>query len=409
MPLVVQSYTCTSFIIQQLPDDLVWYILQFVHLPNELYNCMCVSRQWYSVMHNNDLFWKEKLINSNWLLNSISPNALVVNVEEYKEELRKEQEQEEEDKRNKVKSKRKKTYFVAKCGISFLDQPNTITLRSFNYLIKQWFNDWISYWTSNFIYSDSENENEGVESSNVYVFEKPLRLWQCGVAHFPIVPPSLGRNRQRFVRPPRFQTQDSVFVKDSRYRYCYEDLNLYVLLNQSLLQEQMQIFKILNDEGEEDDHLLQEARQKYYTWKDGSNTNRPSYPLIPFISFNYQQDEITFDDFCTHIRVHKELYSNNETYTWKSVNFDENNQPIEFNQNEEHPIIAAGETIRLCDIFSDQINRPYYNWIKSHLHSVKFAVLGSTQLNPVPVFIVGKTRNGNLAGFCTATFRVPHQ
>jgi hypothetical protein len=391
---------------QQLPDDLVWYILQFVYLPSELHQCMTVSRQWYNIMLH-DMFWKEKIVSSNWLLNSVPPDAIVLNEDEHKVELRKEREQEEEDRRNNVKIKhKKKNYYVVKHGIHHLSQPNTSTLRSFNFLMKQWFNDWISYWTSNFMYSDSESETDGDGTSSVYVFEMPMRLWQCGVAHFPKPPPPT--RRQRLIVPIDPQALDTVLVEDHQYRQCYEDLLLYALLNHRVQEQQLEIEFVLNDDGQQDSQLLLEARQKFCSWSDPSSENGPSYPMIPFVSFNYQEEELTLEHFCEFINAHKELYSSNDVYTWKSVTLGHNTE-LEEQNNDEHPIRAAGDTIRLQDIFSDSVNQSHCEWIRSHLHDVKFVTLGSTQLNPVPVFVIGKTRNDSLAGFVSATFRGPHQ
>jgi hypothetical protein len=202
------------------------------------------------------------------------------------------------------------------------------------------------------------------------------------------------------------QAQDTILVDDTRYKQCYQDLVLYALLNRHVEKEQLKIEYVLDDEGRQDSQLLLAARQKYCSWTDPSG-HGPSYPIIPFIDFHYQEDEITIENFCDFIRAHKELYSSTDVYTWKNVILEHG--VAEEQNGDEHPIRALGDTIRLQDIFSDSVNEPHLHWIRNHLHDVKFAVLGSTQLNPVPVFVVGKTENDHLAGFCTATFRGPHQ
>ncbi|KAL0480516.1 hypothetical protein AKO1_006756 [Acrasis kona] len=350
-----------------MPREILWEIFQYTYLPQDIHQYTIVCKQWHSILSDGN-FWKQKVEQSSWLLNSIPPSSRIVSKEEYTSELSTLEEREKDQEGTPVKKKYHILYSRAQSSM----------LRSFNMLMGQWVEDWISYWASNFEFEEITDDFV-YDSNSTFVFKTPMRLWESGIAHIPTYLNKSVANKQSS-------------ADGQKFKELYKDLISFCVHNDNV-----------NDQQRTDDNELD-------CWIDPSNGHATSYPIVPFLGFDFNQD-LTSDNFCKYIGAHEQLYKNHQgekTHAWKDVKTHDTvleNHPI----GEDHPIQSNSTEIHLKEIFSKGDNHLQQKWIMDNLTQIKFVVLGPTQMNPAPTFIIGKTLNNNLAGFCTATFRLPHQ
>jgi hypothetical protein len=385
----------------QVPDEIIWTICLYISEPSDLSALFSVSKQWKVVLENN-MLWREKLLESNWMMQYIPQDHLVMTLESYAQMLERERREDEEeymrlvqeaqhdgsidaqqleDIRDMVRGRKKarRVFLVRNCFEQYAEY-----LHRANRLCKTLLNDWICYWASNFQFSDSEDSTDELETpshnKNLFVFRTPVQMYQCGIACF-------GDTRLKQIYPGEKIASQSVDTLS--YRMCYEN-----------------IFKLL--------HLLPSMCQlrpdPVYEWSDPCINTPTPYPIIPFISFNFPEDkELNLQSFTTHIGAHRELYTSNDVCRWKTIEYREDTN----HEDEEVPIDSPTLTVKLHQIFPEEKHMPYRNFVKRHLADAKFCVLGQTQLNPIPLFIVGiigskKSKERHLCGLFTSTFRSPN-
>lgn len=474
----------------QLPDEIIWSICLYAHdtmsmshgstteqfAATPTSHLALVCRQWHHVLGRN-MFWQEKLMHSQYLMQPVPQDHTIVteasmnrDIDKLKRELSDERNY---GRRNGRPTKKPRLYYVMNqtlTNTTFIEYMNKC-----NRLCKTLFNDWISYWTSNFDFSDSDDDVLSTTSSSSgggdggqfnsqkpYVFQTPIQLLKCGVAY-------LGARAMRLQSRHsihRVQVHISLTSKCSNNDDAEDDNGRRKKKNkEETKKEQQEMWKIERvehrgsssnnyDDGDEefdvdvDDeelsvildretfsfaslyHLIMQMTRlvpsfpmdchshHHYEWSDPHLNNSTAYPIIPFISLLPEtfkvNHELNFDLFVTQIGAHEELYSSEEVYRWKSIQFSTNDDEVTVELNEEQLQHNAEELYATkTEIDLDRIlpagpkYRAYRDFVKYRLKEPKFCLLGMSQMNPVTVYIVGKM-NGALCGFLTATFHSPN-
>lgn len=443
----------------QIPDELVWSICLYANdkdqptttqaesmqnlATTKRTHLRLVSHQWDRVL-NKPMFWKDKLMHSQYLMQCIpldpihtilTEASLKREYEKLRQELAGESEQSEPNWRIR---KKKRQFFVMDQWARnwFVEYMNKS-----NRLCKTLLNDWISYWSSNFDFSDSEELTSDDDSSSassksqkLFVFHTPVQLLKCGVACFGAR--ALRLESKAHVRRVQLSVvaledhnnNDQVSSESAKAIYGVKQKDVVTSGGEEMEDELMSMM---------DDHTSYECIYHtvmqltslvpsltgssfvqcgdHYEWSDPSTNGASSYPLIPFMSLNFGNGVLNLDSFVTQLGAHEELYSSDDVYRWKSIQTsdnddasmsDDDNEEVEEQQNGD-ALYAPNSMIRLDQILPGPKYQSYREFVTNHLEEPKFCILGMTQMNPVTVFIVGKM-NGSLCGLFTATFRSPN-
>ncbi|KAG2387170.1 hypothetical protein C9374_001502 [Naegleria lovaniensis] len=449
MTTMIQSYsTQTPSSLSLVPYEIVYQILQFIECPKELEQFRRVHSSWNAILNLNpnksnnntnngvtktisSMFWKEKLQQSSLLKHACfsqlnnSPTSCL----------------------NKVPTS----------TISGHSLPSIITLNKRQHLVNQWENDdCIKYWTSNYLQQQQQtipntihaNANTTttttmVDPSKNKVFQVSLKMNECGILF--IESSSCGQDATMI--DVAAMDGDSYPMNDDNVHslHCkntYQDIILLKQLQQQLLA------------------VHQVTREPHkMTWKDPSTPSAVNSPLIPLVFANGVPSNTTtshpltsLEFICQYLGVHFELHKLPERTLHKRILLNDNaavvttcsqmanettsttntsttgQTPLPQQQQQRnsslHPLVErTSSTIDFKQIFpSDQFNAEFCKdlsqWMTQYMDNPTLIMLGVTQLNPIPVLIVGESKREtlknepntsprNIIGFITSTFRVP--
>ncbi|KAF0976340.1 hypothetical protein FDP41_003672 [Naegleria fowleri] len=460
-PIIGQTFSSLSLV----PYEIIYQILQFVECPKELERFRRVHSSWNLILHGQEenrkedqregfndnvdatlrttlttMFWREKLQQSSLL-------KFVSNTSRISSNLN--------------------------ISMAMSSIPSSVILHKRNQLVMQWENDdCIKYWTSNYLQvpTTTSTITTTTSSPNVTisqlansqsenkVFQSSLKMNECGILFI---------ESSRHLRSEQQQDLTSSMTFHPFIDFCkstYQDMILLKQLQQELLS-------------------VHQTSREYHkmTWKDPSTPSAVNSPLIPLIlpplnhhhhdqpfgtesiiSIHNQQQLISLEFICHYLGVHEELYKlpertlhkrillknnlngeNNPLTSTPSSSYsclittppatpttttsNESPQPLSSNLAAPHPLVErTSSTIEFQQIFpSDQFNAEFCQelsqWMHHYMEHPTLIMLGVSQLNPIPVLIVGESTREfsekwketnsscprNIIGFMTSTFRVP--
>ncbi|KAL9656488.1 hypothetical protein ABK040_005252 [Willaertia magna] len=349
----------------QLPSELLFTIIQYIDEPKTIEKLRLVNLVWRQVIDvwYQNIFWKEKLFHSNWLLNKINCKSLIVSPKEY----------------DQITKQKSINYYIN--NNERIRPIEHFLLKKRNQLLKQWENDYVKYWTSNSSVIVNEDER---------IFKRPLEMTESGIVIHGL-----------YEKDP----SDNKIAE-----MIYKDIYLLRDLENNL---------ILNHKPKRDNLLL--------TWKDPSTLSAVNNALIPILLLtkeNYfdNHNAANLKGFFDWLGVNKELYSNTNRYNCKRIIITkeerQENNGIDIARNNLHALLDftnTTKTINFNDIFpnyqfNDEFVNCLKNWMERELNCPTIITLGINQLNPLPIFILGMSKESNhLVGFLTSSFRLPHQ
>ncbi|EFC42085.1 predicted protein [Naegleria gruberi] len=258
--------------------------------------------------------------------------------------------------------------------ISLNSKPQTLIKKC--QLLNQWENDdCIKYWTSNYSVSNGDRSNKVFRSVSIEMNESGVVMFK-----------SLVKNDDLSFDICKSTYIDVVRMIDIQNRLCKVHAPL--------------------------------KEQHRMTWKDPSANSSVNSPLIPFIipMTSDTSSSNIFTDLSNFLGVNPALIENKDRYMNKSIQISQSDIQTSVNN---HPLTNTNDlTINFQSIFpKEQFNTEFTTeieqFIRNEIENPTLIMIGLSQLNPIPIFIIGKSKSSivgksfNYVGFMTSSFRVP--